>query len=615
MLEKTNVKTLDKVVVRFSGDSGDGMQLAGNIFTNVSAGVGNQVSTFPDYPAEIRAPQGSLGGVSGFQVHIGTNVHTPGDKADVLIAMNPAALKQNVKHLKPGGVVIVDIDSFKEADLKKALFETADPFKELNLNAQVVEVPVTSMTKAALAESGLDNKSVLKCRNIFALGLVCWLFDRPLEAAMHHLKNKFARKPAIYEANAKVIQAGYDYGSNIHASVSTYRIESEDIRPGHYTDINGNTATAWGLIMAAEKSGRPLFLGSYPITPATDILHELAKRKDLGVKAVQMEDEIAGVCSAIGASFAGNLGVTSTSGPGLALKSEGIGLAVMAELPLVVIDVQRGGPSTGLPTKTEQTDLMQALYGRNGESPLVVVAPASPTDCFTMAFEASRIAIEHMTPVILLSDAFIGNGSSAWRIPDDDEYPAIKPHYVPEEMRSTWRAYQRDEESNVRYWAIPGTEGLTHRLGGLEKDFVTGAISTDPANHEKMVYVRKAKIEKIANDIPELEVLCDADADTLLVGWGGTYGHLYTAAQELCKEGRKVAFAHFRYINPLPRNTREVLSRYKKVICAELNTGQFADYLQSKFGGLEVKRINKVQGQPFLVQEVIDGVKKFMDEK
>lgn len=615
MLEKTNVKTLDKVVVRFSGDSGDGMQLAGNIFTNVSAGVGNQVSTFPDYPAEIRAPQGSLGGVSGFQVHIGTNVHTPGDKADVLIAMNPAALKQNVKHLKPGGVVIVDIDSFKEADLKKALFETADPFKELNLNAQVVEVPVTSMTKAALAESGLDNKSVLKCRNIFALGLVCWLFDRPLEAAMHHLKNKFARKPAIYEANAKVIQAGYDYGSNIHASVSTYRIESEDIRPGHYTDINGNTATAWGLIMAAEKSGRPLFLGSYPITPATDILHELAKRKDLGVKAVQMEDEIAGVCSAIGASFAGNLGVTSTSGPGLALKSEGIGLAVMAELPLVVIDVQRGGPSTGLPTKTEQTDLMQALYGRNGESPLVVVAPASPTDCFTMAFEASRIAIEHMTPVILLSDAFIGNGSSAWRIPDDDEYPAIKPHYVPEEMRSTWRAYQRDEESNVRYWAIPGTEGLTHRLGGLEKDFVTGAISTDPANHEKMVYVRKAKIEKIANDIPELEVLCDTDADTLLVGWGGTYGHLYTAAQELCKEGRKVAFAHFRYINPLPRNTREVLSRYKKVICAELNTGQFADYLQSKFAGLEVKRINKVQGQPFLVQEVVDGVKKFMDEK
>ena len=411
MLEKADVKTIEKVVVRFSGDSGDGMQLAGTIFTNVSAGVGNQVSTFPDYPAEVRAPQGSLSGVSGFQVHIGVGVHTPGDKADVLIAMNPAALKQNVKHLKKGGIVIVDVDSFKEADLKKALFTTGDPYKELNLNAQVLEVPVTSMTKAALADSGLDNKSMLKCRNIFALGLVCWLFNRPLEAVVHHIRNKFARKPAVAEANIKVLQAGFDYGANTHASVSTYRIESEAVRPGYYTDINGNTAIAWGLILASEKSGRPLFLGSYPITPATDILHELAKRRDLGVKAVQMEDEIAGVCSAIGASFAGNLAVTSTSGPGLAPKSEAIGLAVMAELPLVVIDVQRGGPSTGLPTKTEQTDLMQALYGRNGESPLCVVAPATPTDCFDMAFQACRIAVEHMTPVILLSDAFIGNGS------------------------------------------------------------------------------------------------------------------------------------------------------------------------------------------------------------
>ncbi len=608
MLEKTNVKTLDKVVVRFSGDSGDGMQLAGNIFTNVSAGVGNQVSTFPDYPAEIRAPQGSLGGVSGFQVHIGTNVHTPGDKADVLIAMNPAALKQNVKHLKPGGVVIVDIDSFKEADLKKALFETADPFKELNLNAQVVEVPVTSMTKAALAESGLDNKSVLKCRNIFALGLVCWLFDRPLEAAMHHLKNKFARKPAIYEANAKVIQAGYDYGSNIHASVSTYRIESEDIRPGHYTDINGNTATAWGLIMAAEKSGRPLFLGSYPITPATDILHELAKRKDLGVKAVQMEDEIAGVCSAIGASFAGNLGVTSTSGPGLALKSEGIGLAVMAELPLVVIDVQRGGPSTGLPTKTEQTDLMQALYGRNGESPLVVVAPASPTDCFTMAFEASRIAIEHMTPVILLSDAFIGNGSSAWRIPEDGDFPEIRPHFVSADMlQQGWKPFDRDE-SLVRYWAIPGTEGAMHRVGGLEKDIRTSAISTDGRNHAEMVRIRREKVARIADDIPALEVAGNPDADTILVGWGGTYGHLYTAAEELNAAGHDVAFAQFRYINPLPKNALEVLRRYRRIIVAELNTGQFADYLQMHLPEKEVLRINKVEGQPFMVREIVEGV-------
>ena len=615
MLEKTNVKVLDKVVVRFSGDSGDGMQLAGNIFTNISAGIGNQVSTFPDYPAEIRAPQGSLSGVSGFQVSVGTGVYTPGDQADVLIAMNPAALKQNVKFLKPNGVIIVDIDSFKESDLKKALFETNEPFKELGITAQVLEVPVTSMTKNALAESGLDNKSMLKCRNIFALGLVCWLFDRPLESALHHLKTKFAKKPAIYEANAKVIQAGYDYGHNIHASVSTYRIESDEIKPGVYTDINGNTATAWGLIMASEKAGRPLFLGSYPITPATDILHELAKRKDLGVKACQMEDEIAGVCSAIGASFAGNLAVTSTSGPGLALKSEGIGLAVMAELPLVIIDVQRGGPSTGLPTKTEQTDLMQALYGRNGECPLAVVAPATPTDCFTMAFEACRIAVEHMTPVVLLTDAFIGNGSSAWRIPEADEYPEIKPNYVPEELKGNWKPYIRDEKTKVRYWAIPGTEGLAHRLGGLEKDAVTSAISTDPINHEKMVYTRKEKIERIADNIPALEVSHNVDADTLLVGWGGTFGHLYTAAEELNKEGKPVAFAHFRYINPLPANTAEVLAKYRRVIVAELNTGQFADYLQSKFPEVKFERINKVQGQPFLVKEVIDGVTKIMEGK
>ena len=615
MAEKTNVKELDKVVVRFSGDSGDGMQLAGNIFTNVSAGLGNQVSTFPDYPAEIRAPQGSLSGVSGFQVSVGTGVHTPGDSCDVLIAMNPAALKQNVKFLKPGGVIIVDIDSFKEADLQKAQFKTDEPFKELGITAQVLEVPVTSMTKAALADTGLDVKAVMKCRNIFALGLVCWLFDRPLEAAKRHLKNKFAKKPAVYEANAKVLDAGYDYGHNIHASVSTYRVETEDPRPGVYTDINGNTATAWGLIMASEKCGRPLFLGSYPITPATDILHELAKRKDLGVKACQMEDEIAGVCSAIGASFAGNLAVTSTSGPGLALKSEGIGLAVMAELPLVVIDVQRGGPSTGLPTKTEQTDLMQALYGRNGESPVAVVAPASPTDCFTMAFEACRIAVEHMTPVILLSDAFIGNGSSAWRVPEADEFPEIKTPDVPADMRDgSWCAYSRDEVTKVRSWAVPGTEGCAHRIGGLEKDVVTGGISTDPVNHEKMVNIRREKIARIADDIPALEVIGDADADTLLVGWGGTYGHLHTAADELNKSGRPVAFAHFRYINPLPANTGEVLSRYKKVVVAELNTGMFADYLQAKYPRTEIYRINKVQGQPFMVKEIVDQVSEIIEK-
>ena len=615
MLDKTNVKMLEKVVVRFSGDSGDGMQLAGNIFSNVSAGVGNQISTFPDYPAEIRAPQGTLSGVSGFQVHIGKGVHTPGDLADVLVSMNPAALKQNVKFLKPSGVAIVDIDSFKKADLDKALYKTDNPYEEIGLKAQVVEVPITSMVKAALADSGLDLKSILRCKNMFALGFICWLFDRPLESALHQLKNKFAKKPAIFEANAKVMQAGYDYGHNIHASVSTYRIESDKIRPGVYTDVNGNTATAWGLIMASEKSGRPLFLGSYPITPATDILHELAKRKDLGVKAVQMEDEIAGVCSAIGASFAGNLAVTSTSGPGLALKGEGIGLAVMAELPLVIIDVQRGGPSTGLPTKTEQTDLMQALYGRNGESPLAVVAPASPADCFDMAFEAARIAIEHMTPVILLSDAFIGNGSTAWRIPEADEYPEIHPHFpTPDLLEKGWKPYMRDE-NNVRYWAIPGTPGFAHRLGGLEKDSVTSAISTDPANHEKMVLLRKEKIERIALDIPALEVQGDPDADTLLIGWGGTFGHLFTAVEELNAAGKKVAFAHFRYINPLPANTKEVLAKYKNVVVAELNTGMFADFLQAKNPGINIRRINKIQGQPFLVQEIVDGVTKIMEEK
>ena len=599
MLEKSNVIALEKVVVRFSGDSGDGMQLAGNIFSNVSAQVGDQISTFPDYPAEIRAPQGTLSGVSGFQVSVGHGVHTPGDLADVLVAMNPAALKQHAKFLKPNGVAIVDIDSFRKADLDKALYTTDDPYTEIGLKAQVVEVPISSMVKNALADSGMDLKSIMKCKNMFALGFICWLFDRPVESALHYLKNKFAKKPAVYEANAKVINAGYDYGHNIHASVSTYRIETDDIKPGHYTDVNGNTATAWGLIMASEKSGMPLFLGSYPITPATDILHELAKRKDLGVKACQMEDEIAGVCSAIGASFAGNLAVTSTSGPGLALKSEGIGLAVMAELPLVVIDVQRGGPSTGLPTKTEQTDLLQALYGRNGESPLAVVAAASPADCFDMAFEAARIAVEHTTPVILLTDAFIANGSTAWRIPEASEYPEIRPHYVTAEMKDAgWRPYMRDEKTKVRYIAVPGTEGFTHRLGGLEKDCNTSAISTDPANHAKMVALRAEKI-----------------ADTLVIGWGGTFGHLYTAVSEMSAAGKKVALAHFRYIRPLPANTAEVLSHYKKVVVAELNTGQFADYLQAKHPGINIRRINKVEGQPFSVNEIVEGVTKIMEEK
>ena len=614
MLQPTNVKTIDKVVVRFSGDSGDGMQLAGNIFSNVSAGEGNLISTFPDYPAEIRAPQGSLSGVSGYQVSVGKNVHTPGDKADVLVAMNPAALKTNLKYLKPEGIIICDGDSFTPANLKKALYATDDPIAELGIDpARIMLVPMTTLLKHTLEGTGMDIKAIMKCKNMLALGLICWLLDRPVDKVLAKLKAKFAKKPAVYEANEKVIHAGWDYGHNTHASMPTYRIETEAAIPGTYTDVNGNTATAWGLILASEKSGRPLFLGSYPITPATDILHELAKRKDLGVKACQMEDEIAGVCSAIGASYAGHLAVTTTSGPGLALKGEGIGLAVMAELPLVVIDVQRGGPSTGLPTKTEQTDLMQALYGRNGESPLCVLAAASPTDCFTMAFEAARIALEHMTPVILLTDAFIANGSSAFRLPEENDFPEIKPNFVTQEqVANGWKPFDRDTETYARYWAIPGTPGAMHRVGGLEKDFNTSVISTDGPNHERMVKVRREKIARIANDIPELTVQGNPDADTVLVGWGGTYGHILTAASELNAEGTPVALTHFRYINPLPKNALETLRKYDRIIVAELNTGMFADYLQMHLPGKEILRINKIEGQPFLVKEIVDGVKNHL---
>ena len=608
MLEGTKVKPIDSVVVRFSGDSGDGMQLAGNIFSNVSAGEGNEISTFPDYPAEIRAPQGSLSGVSGFQVHIGVGVHTPGDKADVLVAMNPAALKTNLQFLKSDGIIICDTDTFRDADLKKAEYSTDDPIAELGIDRKrVLGVSMTSLVKETLKDSGMTPQAVLKCKNMFALGLICWLFDKPVESVLRKLQTKFAKKPAVYEANAKVVQAGWDCGHNTHSSMPTYRVESDKQVPGVYTDVSGNTATAWGLIMASQRSGRPLFLGSYPITPATDILHELAKRKDLGVRACQMEDEIAGVCSAIGASYAGNLAVTSTSGPGLALKSEGIGLAVIMELPLVVIDVQRGGPSTGLPTKTEQTDLAQALYGRNGESPIPVLAAASPTDCFTMAFEAARIAMEHMTPVILLSDAFIANGSAAWRIPEDNEFPEIHPPLLQEEnIPEGWHPYMRRAEDQVRYWAVPGLKGGQHRIGGLEKNPDTSVITTDPVLHEQMVSTRAAKVKAIAHCIPELKVEGNAEADTILIGWGGTYGHIWSAVSEM----DNVSYAHFDYINPLPSNTEKVLNSFDKILVCELNSGQFADYLRAKFPHLEIHKFNKIQGQPFLVSELEEAIKK-----
>ena len=616
MTEQTKVTTLEKVVVRFSGDSGDGMQLTGTIFSNLSAIFGNEISTFPDFPAEVRAPQGTLSGVSGFQVHLGSRkIFTPGDKADVLVAMNPAALKVNVKHLKPNAIVLIDTDSFKKADLEKAQFTTDDPFQELGLTqVQVVAAPISTMVKDGLVDFGLDNKSALRCKNMFALGLVCWLFERPLEEAMHMLQTKFAKKPVIAQANIKALTDGYNYGHNIHASVSTYRIESKKAEPGTYMDVNGNKATSYGLIAAAEKAGLRLFLGSYPITPATDILHELSKRKDLGVITVQAEDEIAGVCTAIGASFAGCLAATSTSGPGLALKSEAIGLAVIAEVPLVVIDVQRGGPSTGMPTKSEQTDLMQALYGRNGECPAVVVAASTPTDCFDMAFWAGKLAVEHMTPVILLTDAFIANGSSAWRLPELDKYPAITPNYVSNyQGDKLWKPYRRDKDTFVRYWAIPGTEGFTHRLGGLEKDYDTSAISTDPLNHQKMVRTRQAKIDKIADFIPDVEVVGDPDADLLIVGWGGTYGHLYEAMEDMQEMGKKVALAHFRFINPLPKNTEEVLKRYKKVVVAEQNNGQFANYLRSKIDDFNPYKFNRIKGQPFIVARLVEEFTKILE--
>ncbi len=615
MAETLEVKELAEVAVRFSGDSGDGMQLAGNIFSTVSATVGNSISTFPDYPADIRAPQGSLTGVSGFQVHIGAEmVYTPGDKCDVLVAMNAAALKTQYKYAKPNATIIIDTDSFGAADLKKAAFQTEDYLGEMGIDPdRVIACPITQMVKDCLADSGMDVKAMLKCRNMFALGLVCWLFDRDLEIAFNFLREKFAKKPGVADANIKVIQAGYDYGHNTHSSAqNVYRIETKHKVPGRYMDITGNKATAYGFIAAAEKAGLKLYLGSYPITPATDVLHELSKHKSLGVTTVQCEDEIAGCASAVGASFAGALAVTSTSGPGICLKSEAMNLAVIMELPIVVLDVQRGGPATGLPTKSEQTDLLQALFGRNGESPMPVIAATSPTDCFDAAYNACKMALEHMTPVILMTDAYVANGSAAFKLPNLDEYPAINPPYVPEEMKGTWTPYMRNA-NGVRYWAVPGREGFQHILGGLEKDNKTGAISTDPENHNLMTHLRQEKIDKI--QVPDLAVLGDKDeAELLIVGFGGTYGHLHAAMDEMRAQGKKVALAHFKYINPLPANTAEVLGKYKKVVVAEQNMGQLASWLRMKVDNFTPYKFNQVKGQPFAVNELVEAFTEIINK-
>ena len=609
------------VVIRFCGDSGDGMQLTGTMFSSLSAILGNEISTLPDFPAEIRAPQGSLGGVSGFQVQLGSGVHTPGDKADVLVAMNAAALKVGAlgskfnvdsaqwneadSQFKRDAVIIIDTDSLTSKDLEKALYKTDNPFTELGIpeSVQIIPVALTQLTKESLKDMGLDNKAVLKSRNMFALGLVCWLFSRPIDQAVTFLESKFQKKPQLIAPNVKVLTDGFNYGHNLALNIQTMTIQKSDSLPsGQYTSIAGNKATAWGLIAAAEKCGKRLFLGSYPITPATDIMHELAARKDMGVMVVQAEDEIAGVCTAIGAAFAGDLAATSASGPGLSLKGEAIGLAVMAELPLVVIDVQRGGPSTGLPTKTEQTDLLQALYGRNGECPAVVIAASTPANCFDFAYQASKIALENMTPVVLLTDTYLANGTGLWQIPQLKELPAIQPQSVPEEFHGNYNPALRDERG-VRYWAYPGMEGYEHRNIGLERDANRGIISTNPENHAQMVHTRQAKIDQVANQIPLLQVQGNAASDTLLVGWGSTEGHLLAAAKEL-----DCALAHFNYINPLPKNTAEVLRRYKRVIVCELNNGQFAAYLRSKIHGITLEQYNEITAQPFAVERIVKAI-------
>lgn len=609
--EEVKIKEVSHIVIRFSGDSGDGMQLSGTLFSTLSAILGNQISTYPDYPAEIRAPQGTIGGVSGFQMQIGKNIYNAGSKTDVLVAMNPAALKVNVKNLKRDSVVIIDSDSFEKRDLLKAEFKTDNPLTELGLTTQqIISIPISTLTKDSLASFELDAKGKVRCKNMFALGLICWLFNRPIDVVNHMLINKFKSKPILEQANLKVLADGFNYGHNQHMTIQSYRVDTIQEEKGFYMDVKGNSATAYGLIAAAEKANLQLFLGSYPITPATDILHELVKRKDLGVKVVQAEDEIAAICSAIGASFGGCLAVTSTSGPGLALKGEAIGLAVMAELPLVVIDVQRGGPSTGLPTKTEQTDLRQALYGRNGESPIVVIAATSPTNCFDSAYWAAKIALEHVTPVILLTDAYIANGASAWRIPDLAKYPDIKPHDISLYKGDNWATETRDQDTGIRYWAAAGTEGFMHRLGGLEKDFRSGAISSDSDNHQKMVDTRKNKIERIANFIPQLSVLGNAQSDTLIVGWGGTYGHIREAVDKINADNKALAYIHFNFISPLPKNTEDILRKYKKIIVAEQNGGQFAGYLAENFSQLNIVKYNVINGQPFNVDDLISFITK-----
>ncbi len=612
---KPKPEMLEAVIIRFVGDSGDGMQLTGTQFSDTSAMFGNDIATFPNYPSEIRAPQGSLYGVSGFQVHIGSvEISTPGDEVDLLVAMNPAGLKTNLHAVKPGHTIIVDTDSFSKKNLEKAQYET-NPLEDDSLeNYRVIEVSMTSLTKEALKNvAGLDNKSITRSKNMFALGMVYWMYDRSTEHTEDFFNKKFKSKPHVIEANTKVLKAGYNYANTLELIPNAYTISPAKMSPGTYRIIMGNTATAWGFLAAAEKSGLELFLGSYPITPATDILHELVKHKHFGVKAFQAEDEIAGIASAIGASFAGDLAITTTSGPGLALKGEALGLAMMIELPLVVVNVQRGGPSTGLPTKTEQSDLLQALYGRNGESPVIVIAASTPANCFNYAYHAAKLALEHMTPVILLTDGYIANGSAPWKITSVNEMPEIKNNLI-NEVKENWHPYDRNPDTLARNWAIPGTPGLEHRVGGLEKDKVTGNVSYVPENHEYMTKIRAEKVKRVQNYIPDIETEFAESGDLLVIGWGGTYGSLHSAVKFLNEEEgyKNIGFAHFNYINPLPKNTENVLNKFKKIIVCELNNGQFSKVLKINFSNFEFNQFNKIQGLPFGNRELIEKFKQLV---
>ena len=596
------------VVIRFAGDSGDGMQLTGSLFADMSAVYGNELSTFPDFPAEIRAPHGTLSGVSGFQVHIASeHITTPGDYCDLLVAMNPAALKTNARWLKRTAMVLIDGDAFDEEGLRKAGFRE-DPVKELGIEDRTIVVaPITSLTEESLKDSGMDIRAIHKCKNMFTLGMACFIYSRPVEYVYSYLEKKFGKKkPEMVAPNKKVLNDGYNYAANIQAIPNTYTIEPAHMPKGLYRNMTGNQATAWGFLAASEKSGRPLFCGSYPITPATSILEELAIHKSLGAKTLQAEDEIAGICTAIGAAYAGDLAVTTTSGPGLSLKSEALGLAVMTELPIVVVDVQRAGPSTGIPTKTEQSDLNQVLYGRNGECPLAVIAAHSPAHCFDTAFYASKLALEHMMPVIMLSEGFLGNGSEPWKIPSMKDYPEICPPFATEEDKP-FKPFRRDPQTLVRKWGLPGVKGFEHRVGGLEKNH-DGVLSSEPVNHEIMVRERAEKVARLADVIPELGVTGPKSGGLLVVGWGGTYGHLQTAVSQVRASGKEVSYAHFDYINPLPKNTGEVFSGFRKILVCELNSGHFAGWLRGLYPQFTYLQYNKVQGQPFLVQELVSAI-------